>query len=212
MIIVKTGDGPLLAGVALERFKSRISGNNYSFLISTLRNLPDPYRAVAAQLVAANKLKRPLHYCRPPASILYREATQKKAKVKILVTPEQYGYKLISFHNYAARTHLRSQHDFDFDGASRTLVVLRNDGKHLYGARHEQEDPSHFLRFRQYRGCGANFGSVHLQHLGHLYGVHGGLATVIVHTRNLKWTLECHSGRHYCIVDHRGTEYLYMSY
>ncbi len=209
---IKTGRGLKTVENALEMFRKRIGGNDYSFLISVIRNLPDPYRATAARLVVEDRLKRPLHYSRSPAAVLYREATQMKARVKILVVPEQYGYRLISFHNYAARTHLRSQYEFDFDGTSRTLVVLRNDSKHLYGARHEQEDPYHFLRFRQYRGCGANFGSVRLQHLGHLYGVHGGLATVIVHTPNLKWTLACHPGRQYCIVDHQGTEYLYMAY
>jgi len=96
-------------------------------------------------------------------------------------------------------------------------ATLFNSGKHLYWDQswprwyNTFDQPLFFLPFREFSEFGGNLGSVRIQHMGHLYGVLGGIARVGLDYRGIHWNLQCEPLRLYYLVDFDGPQAWFAS-
>ena len=96
--------------------------------------------------------------------------------------------------------------------ATSVAATLFNSGKHLYFERswpswyQAYDQPLHFLPYKEYSGVGRWIGNVRVQHLGHLYGLHGGPAQVAVAYQGVEWRIKCVPCCLYWVIDFDGSQ------
>ena len=100
---------------------------------------------------------------------------------------------------------------------SRVIATLFNGGRHLYFDQNwprryfDGEQRLHFLRYMEFCGVGRHLSDVHIQHMGHLYGLNGGPAQVAVSCCGVLWKLRCVKCRLYHVIDFGGPQAVFVS-
>ena len=200
--MIRTSLGTMRADRALAEFQKRLPVSNtvatISFLGRVFKRLSRDLKWQAIGSLLADENAQPWRYYQGPLGQLLEKALVELGQIVTRSNhPVLIGAKRDPYVSIA-----------DSSPQESVLLKIKNTGSHLWAAADVTERKT-FLSFREYCGCGKWLGSVQIQHLGHLYGVNGGPAKVIVRASGLVWNIELQPQFTYFFVSYMGSQYLF---